>query len=69
MESKDKKPTGHNDQRPNFVHEFNDRLTRPSTASDIGGPIAYLYEHRNDMSKDEFEECVVAYGQWCYEEG
>lgn len=29
----------------------------------------YLYENRNEMTKDQFYDCIVAYGHFVYNEG
>ena len=48
----------------NFVLEFGKMLDEKTGRAT--GAIEYLYEHRNDMSKDQFEECVIDYGNFTY---
>lgn len=56
---------------PNFVEEF-ERLIQINNSSGCWENIIsinYLYENRNNMTKEEFEECVRAYGYKAYREG
>ncbi len=55
-----------------YVREFEDILRQPVTgylAHNFDGALDYLYQHRNDMTKDEFAECVASYGNAVYKEG
>ncbi len=50
----------------NFVKEFDKLLNKVGWGAQPA--LDFLYENRNAMSKKEFDECIIAYGNFNYEE-
>lgn len=49
----------------NWEGEFEKLLN----AGDLRKAFDFLYDNRNTMSKTNFDDCLVVYGQYVYREG
>lgn len=55
----------------NFVTKFeeilNNKTLNGSETSDLA--MHYLYDNRNNMTFEQFADCMVSYGHYVYNEG